>query len=237
MFKDFLLDGARKMGIDITPKQIENFTIYYEELIKWNEKINLTAITEPKEVAIKHILDSLTAYDEKYFKENTRLIDVGTGAGFPSVVLKIFREDINLTLLDALNKRIVFLKELLEKLGLQNVNFLHARSEEAGKNKEHREQYDLATARAVANLPVLNEYCLPFVKKGGYFVALKGRKYKEELDNSANSLKLLGGNIKEIKEITLPYEEDLRGILYIEKIKNTPKTYPRKAGMIKKNPL
>ena len=172
---------AKEYGLELTTAQLDDFNKYYELLVEWNEKINLTAITEPKEVAIKHIVDSLSCYQEKLFTGDVSLIDVGTGAGFPGLPLKIFCPNLKLTLLDSLNKRVKFLQLVVDELGLKDVEVIHARSEEAARNKKYREKFNLATARAVARLPILCEYCLPFIKLNGTFIALKGRQYEEEI--------------------------------------------------------
>lgn len=173
-FRDYLQEAAEAYGLCLTERMVEQFTLYYELLLEWNEKINLTAITEPKEVAIKHMIDSLSCLDEKVFPDGASVIDVGTGAGFPGIPLKIFRPDLKLTLLDSLNKRIKFLQEVVDRLELSEVQCIHARAEEGARNKALREKFDVAVSRAVARLQVLAEYCIPFVRVGGYFVALKG---------------------------------------------------------------
>ena len=224
-------------GLNATESQLEAFNRYYELLIEWNEKINLTAITAPKEVAIKHIVDSLSCYRAELFKDGASLVDVGTGAGFPGLPLKIFCPSLKLTLLDSLNKRIKFLQLVVDELGLKDVEAVHARSEEAARNKKYREQFDLATARAVARLPIICEYCLPFVKPGGTFIALKGRQYEEEALEAQKAVKVLGGEITATLPVKLPEIEDKRAVIYIKKIKPTPKTYPRKAGTPERNPI
>ena len=180
MFKEELTKAATEYGISLNDTQMAQYNRYFELLVEWNEKINLTAITEPKEVAIKHIIDSITAYDKKIFQKGTTVIDVGTGAGFPGLPLKIFCPEIKMTLMDSLNKRIKFLQTVVEELGLKDVECVHARAEEGARNKKYRESFDIAVSRAVARLPILCEYCLPFVKKGGHFIALKGMQYNDE---------------------------------------------------------
>lgn len=236
-FVDELKAAMAEYGLNATESQIEAFNRYYELLIEWNEKINLTAITAPKEVAIKHIVDSLSCYKAELFKDGTSLIDVGTGAGFPGLPLKIFCPSLKLTLLDSLNKRIKFLQLVVDELGLKKVEAVHARSEEAARNKKYREKFDLATARAVARLPIICEYCLPFVKPGGTFIALKGRQYEEETIEAQKAVKILGGEITATLPVKLPEIEDKRAVIYIKKIKTTPKTYPRKAGTPERNPI
>ena len=236
-FVDELKIAATEYGLNLTEDQISAFNKYYELLYEWNKKINLTAITEPKDVAIKHMVDSLSCFKADLFKENTSLIDVGTGAGFPGLPLKIFYPSLKLTLLDSLNKRVKFLQLIVDELGLKDVEVIHARSEEAARNKKYREKFDLATARAVARLPIICEYCLPFVKDGGTFIALKGRQYEEEATQAQKAIKVLGGEISDIMPVKLPEIDDKRAVIYIKKIKSTPKTYPRKAGTPERNPI
>lgn len=236
-FKDYLKDATDKYGISLSDEQLDQFDKYYQLLVEWNEKINLTAITEPREVAIKHMVDSLSCWQADLFEAGIAVIDVGTGAGFPGIPLKIYRPDIKLILLDSLNKRIKFLQTVVDELGLKDVKCIHARAEEAARNKALREKFDLVVSRAVARLPVLAEYCLPFVKTGGIFAALKGMKFAEEATDAKKALSMLGGSQPECVEIKLPYLEDKRAVIYIKKEKSTPKAYPRKAGTPDKNPL
>lgn len=236
-FVDELKIAATEYGLNLTEDQISAFNKYYELLYEWNKKINLTAITEPKDVAIKHMVDSLSCFKADLFKENISLIDVGTGAGFPGLPLKIFYPSLKLTLLDSLNKRVKFLQLVVDELGLKDVEVIHTRSEEAARNKKYREKFDLATARAVARLPIICEYCLPFVKDGGTFIALKGRQYEEEATQAQKAIKILGGEIADIMPVKLPEIDDKRAVIYIKKIKSTPKTYPRKAGTPERNPI
>jgi len=237
IFSDELRKGASEYGLALTDSQIKDFTTYFEHLIEWNEKINLTAITSPQDVAIKHMIDSLACYDEMFFKKGARIIDVGTGAGFPGLPLKIFRPDLQLTLFDSLNKRIKFLQTITQSLALQDVHFIHNRAEDGGQNKQLREQYDIAISRAVARLNLLCEWCLPFVAVGGFFIALKGSKYSEEINDSTGAIRLLGGEISKIEKIKLPGIDDVRAVIYIKKIKKTPPAYPRRPGVAEKNPL
>ena len=236
-FVDELKVAATEYGLNLTEDQISAFNKYYELLYEWNKKINLTAITEPKDVAIKHMVDSLSCFKADLFKENISLIDVGTGAGFPGLPLKIFYPSLKLTLLDSLNKRVKFLQLVVDELGLKDVEVIHARSEEAARNKKYREKFDLATARAVARLPIICEYCLPFVKDGGTFIALKGRHEEEVATPAQMAIKVLGGEISDIMPVKLPEIDDKRAVIYIKKIKSTPKTYPRKAGTPERNPI
>ena len=237
MFKEELAKAAAEYGINLSATQMEQYNRYFELLVEWNEKINLTAITEPKEVAIKHMIDSITAYDENLFKDGTTVIDVGTGAGFPGLPLKIFCPEIKLTLMDSLNKRIKFLQTVVEELGLKDVECVHARAEEGARNKKYRESFDIAVSRAVARLPILCEYCLPFVKKGGYFIALKGMQYHDEADEAVKAIKVMGGSHTDIRPVKLPELDDKRAVITITKTMPTPKAYPRKAGTPTKNPI
>lgn len=237
MFKEELAKAAAEYGISLNDTQMEQYNRYFELLVEWNEKINLTAITEPKEVAIKHMIDSITAYDENLFKDGTTVIDVGTGAGFPGLPLKIFCPEIKLTLMDSLNKRIKFLQTVVEELGLKDVECVHARAEEGARNKKYRESFDIAVSRAVARLPILCEYCLPFVKKGGHFIALKGMQYQDEAAEAVKAIKVMGGSQTEIRPVKLPELDDKRAVIIITKTMLTPKNYPRKAGTPTKNPI
>ena len=230
-----ILPKLESFGLSLDDTAIKRLNLYGNLLVSWNEKMNLTAITEPKEVLYKHFLDCLLFFKNVDVKQNAKLIDVGTGAGFPGLVLKIARNDIDLTLLDGLNKRLVFLNEVLSELGL-NAATVHLRAEEGARKSEFREQYDIATARAVANLPTLCEYCLPFVKKGGMFVAMKGASAKEELASSANAIKVLGGKSDGIFFESLTGEEQ-RAFILIKKISQTPTKYPRNSGKISKSAL
>ena len=236
-FTTELRTAAAAADIVLTEDQLLKFTRYDALLIDWNERMNLTAITEPHDVAVKHMIDSLTAYDKQLFSGAPTVIDVGTGAGFPGLPLKIYDPSIRLTLMDSLAKRLTFLETVIEDLGLTGVSCVHARAEDAAREPQHRERYDLAVSRAVARLPVLLEYTLPFVKKGGHLLALKGRTAEEEADASQHALKVLGGRIEAIRPVTLPGLDDKRAVLTIEKTTLTPKAYPRKAGTPAKKPL
>lgn len=224
-----------KLNIELSEDKIEQFFIYKDILKEWNEKINLTSIVDDNEILIKHFTDSLTI--EKYVPQNASVIDVGTGAGFPGIPLKIARPDIELVLLDSLNKRINFLNEVIDKLDLKNIETIHSRAEDLAKKAEHREKYDLCVSRAVANLTTLSEYCLPFVNKGGYFVSYKSEKLDEEIKEAEFAINLLGG--KKCKQInfTLPETDNIRNFAIIQKIKNTPKKYPRSGAKPSKEPL
>lgn len=227
-------EKGSKLNIMFHEKQLNNFYKFMNLLIEWNERVNLTAITEPDEIVIKHFIDSLTIL--KFIPEEANIIDVGTGGGFPGIPLKIVNENQRMVLLDSLNKRINFLNEVIKELQLQKIETLHARVEETGKQKMHREKYDIATSRAVANLPVLLEYMLPLVKIGGKAICMKGSNI-EEVKSSNKALEYLGGEIEKIEEITLPDTDIKRNIIIVKKIKETPKQYPRKPGTPSKQPI
>ncbi|MDR7868749.1 MAG: 16S rRNA (guanine(527)-N(7))-methyltransferase RsmG [Sporomusaceae bacterium] len=236
-FAASLESAAKASSLALTPAQSEAFATYNDLLVAWNDKVNLTAITAPQEVAVKHVIDSLTCYDEKVFPHDATVVDVGTGAGFPGLPLKIYRPGIRLTLLDSLNKRLNFLREVVERLGLSGVEIVHARAEEAGRMKDHRDRYMVATSRAVARLNVLAELCLPFVAVGGHFVALKGAQYREELDEAVRAIAALGGQVTEVRPVRLPGLDDSRAVIYIRKVSPTPAAYPRRPGLPEKKPL
>lgn len=220
---------------ELTEKMGQQFEDYMKLLLEWNEKINLTAITEEDDIILKHFIDSLTIL--KYIKEGKTIVDVGTGAGFPGIPVKIVREDIDVTLVDSLNKRILFLNDVIDKLRLQKIKTLHFRAEEFGQNKKYRESFDIATSRAVANLSTLVEYLLPLVKVGGICICMKGSEIQEELENSKKAIEILGGEIEQVQEFTLPESDIKRNIIIIKKISSTPKKYPRKPGTPAKEPL
>ncbi len=233
--KTLLTKKCAEFGVEITETTAQKLDTYAEFLVEYNENVNLTAITDPEGIAIKHFADSLVPFAE-IEHGGLSVIDVGTGAGFPSVPLKTHDESIKLTLLDSLNKRIVFLQKLCEKLGLKDVKFVHGRAEEVGRKPEFREKYDIATARAVASLRELSEYCLPFVKVGGIFVSLKGGDCESEVDEAKNAIKLLGGRIIDVKKYRLS-DDASRSVIIIQKISQTPTKYPRQSAKIAKSPL
>lgn len=230
------IEALKAQGIELTDEQISQFDKYYRMLIHWNEKINLTAVTEKEEVYLKHFYDSLTPLFYTEIPEGTRLCDVGAGAGFPSIPMKIVRPDIKVTIVDSLNKRINFLNELTAELSLGDMHLVHDRAENFGRHTA-RHMFDMVTARAVANLNTLLELCLPLVRTGGKFIVLKGRRGLEELEDSTFALDLLGGKILKTHQFTLPEEDSERYILDIEKVHKTPKKYPRKPGTPNKSPL
>lgn len=235
--KDILKNGLEDLGIDVNDEMLEQFKIYREILVDWNQKMNLTGIEDEKEVYIKHFLDSVSGVSNGYIKDGMSLIDVGTGAGFPGLPLKICLKDLNLTLLDSLNKRINFLQEVSNNIGLENIEFIHGRAEDFGKDENYREQYDIATARAVAGLPILMELCVPFIKVGGYFVCLKGPNANLELEESKAAMEVLGVEFIEKIDVELPDSELKHNILVFKKVINTPEKYPRKAGKLSKKPI
>ena len=234
-FKELMRSYGSQIDIEFNEEQLNQFYKYMNLLIEWNEKINLTAITDPEEIILKHFIDSLTI--NKYIKNNSNLADVGTGAGFPGIPLKIIRPDLKITLVDSLNKRINFLNKVIFKLNLKNIETIHSRIEDFGKNKKYREKFDYSTARAVANLSTLSEYLLPIIKVGGEAICMKGANIKEEINQSKNAIVILGGTLEEVKEFQLAETENTRNIILIKKIKNTPNKYPRKAGTPAKEPL
>ena len=232
-----LEDGCQAFGVTLTEKQIEQFEKYYELLVEWNKVMNLTGITEFDEVMQKHFVDSVAAAKYAEMEKVNRLIDVGTGAGFPGIPLKIVYPHIQVTLLDSLNKRIKFLEEVVDNLGLTGIETVHGRAEDAAKKAEYREQFDLSVSRAVANLASLTEYCLPFVKVGGKFVSYKSVSVDEEITQSKKAVYVLGGEIGKVEKFNLPESDMERALVIVEKKRSTPKKYPRKAGMPTKEPL
>ena len=229
------MEYVKKIDIDINEEQINKFYDYMNLLIEWNKKINLTAITDYNEIILKHFVDSLTI--NKCIKENNYVVDVGTGAGFPGIPLKIIRDDIKIVLVDSLNKRINFLNEVIKELNLKNIETVHARAEEFGRNKKYRQKFDIATSRAVANLSTLSEYMIPLVKINGRCICMKGKEIKEELKDSLNAIKVLGGKVENVEEFELADNDINRSIIYILKEKDTPNKYPRKAGTPSKDPI
>lgn len=232
---EFLKKAAQAEGFLLSDQQLAAFERYAELLVEWNQKMNLTAITEPEEIAVKHFVDSLMLLKYIDLPENGSLIDVGTGAGFPGIPIKIYSPSVRVTLLDALNKRINFLDAVSKELGQEN-RCLHLRAEEGGRKPELREQFDVATARAVASMTALAEYCLPYVKVGGIFAALKGFEIESELEEAKPAIKLLGGKIERVEQYTLAGELK-RSVVIIKKISQCSTKYPRNSAKIVKNPL
>lgn len=233
--KDLLKSMAADMGIELSAQSLDRFDKYAEMLVETNKTLNLTAITEPDEIVSKHFCDCLSLFREVEIPQGATLIDVGTGAGFPGIVLLIARPDLKITLMDSTNKRLVFVQNVVDTLGL-SANVVHSRAEEAGKKAEFREKYDFVTARAVANMQTLSEYCLPFLKVGGIFAAMKGAKASDELNTAKGAIKLLGGQVYAAKEFSLP-DCGERSVLCVKKISQTPSKYPRASAQIAKKPL
>lgn len=227
--------GLSDLNIDLTEKQIEQFLKYYEILVETNKVMNLTAITEFDEVIEKHFLDSLSLVRVFDLNRNVKILDLGTGAGFPGIPLKITFPEIDIVLADSLNKRVKFLNEVVETLQLNQAETVHGRAEELAKNKKYREQFDLCTSRAVANLSSLSEYCIPFVKEGGRFISYKSGEIEEEVDQAKRAIHVLGGKLDQVYKFDL--HEQKRSFVIIEKVKKTPAVYPRKAGTPTKEPL
>lgn len=232
-----LIEGAKVLDIDLTRNDIDKFILYKELLKEWNQKINITSITDDVEIDIKHFIDSLTPLTTNLFDGKIKIIDIGTGGGFPGIALKIVKEDLDVVLLDSLNKRIVFLDEVISKLNLTDIVAIHGRAEELGKDEKHRGRYDVAVSRAVASLDTLSEYSLPFVKVGGCFISMKGPDVDKELMEAEKGIKILGGKIKDKRKVTLPNSDITHSLIIIEKVKETPTKYPRGGGKPKKKPL
>ena len=232
-FSQKIQQKAEMLSIQLNERQIDQFYLMMNLLVSWNEKINLTAITEPEEIIVKHFMDSLTICP--YLKQGAKLIDVGTGAGFPGIPLKIVRPDLNITLLDSLGKRVKFLDEVIQQLALTQIVAVHARAEEYAQ--KNRESYDIATSRAVAKLSVLSEYLLPFVGVGGLALGMKGAEIEEELDEAKQAIAVLGGKVEKVESFSLLDTEMKRSIVILKKVGHTPSKYPRKAGTPAKEPI
>lgn len=234
-FEKKIIELSNQIQIKLDDNQINQFYTYMELLLEWNNKINLTAITDPEQIILKHFIDSMTII--KYIDGSKKIIDVGTGAGFPGIPLKIVRKDLKVTLVDSLNKRVKFLDEVIEKIKLEKIETIHARVEDIGKDKKYRETFDIATSRAVANLATLSEYMMPLVKVGGICISMKGMTIEEEVQQSKKAIIQLGGKIKKIEKFTLPQTDMERNIILISKEKVTPFKYPRKPGIPSKEPI
>lgn len=227
-FQSSLIEEGKKLDLVFSDLMVKQLTDYGALLVEWNQKMNLTGITDPKEVALKHMIDS--AIGAQWMPRGAKVIDVGTGAGFPGLVLKIVRPDLEVVLLDSLNKRLRFLSVVIETLELERISVIHSRAEDGAHQKELRESFDIAVSRAVASLPILAEYCFPFVKLGGEFLAWKGPKGQGEVLESENAFKILGGKLKKVEAISLPGADEPRLMIRVEKIKKTDLKYPRKPG-------
>lgn len=234
-FRFEILDKAKKIGENLTEHQTKQFYDYMNLLIEWNKMINLTAINEPDDIILKHFIDSLTAAKE--IPENAKIADIGTGAGFPGIPLKILKPNSEVILIDSLNKRIKFLNEVIEKLGLEKIETIHARAEEIGHNSKYREKCDIVISRAVARLNILIEYMRPLAKIGGKCIILKGPNADEEIKEAKNAIEILGGNIEKTQNIILPDSDNKRTIIVIKAVKQLPNRYPRKAGVPTVSPL
>ena len=234
-FKEEMLEKSRDLDVRFSVEQIDKFYKYMNLLIEWNEKINLTAIIEPSEIILKHFIDSITILKE--LKDGSTVVDVGTGAGFPGIPLSIMNSTLKITLVDSLNKRLIFLQEVIKELKLENVELIHSRAEEFGQNKKYREKFDISTSRAVANLSTLSEYLLPLVKVNGKVISMKAGNAQEEINTAQKAIKTLGGKIEHIEEFNLPSSDIGRTIIVIDKIKETPGKYPRKPGTPAKEPI
>lgn len=232
-----LQSKAEQLGIRLSEKQLEQFQSYYERLIEKNKVMNLTAITEYEEVVDKHFVDSILLGSVKELSGKKRVIDVGTGAGFPGIPLKIVYPELEITLLDSLNKRVKFLNEVIEELGLTGIQAVHSRAEDLAQDAAHRQQYDICVSRAVANLATLSEYCIPFVKQGGYFISYKSTQIEEELKQAKKAVQVLGGTLEQVETVQIPGTTIERQFVMIRKTGTTPKKFPRKAGTASKTPI
>lgn len=235
--KIFLREGLEQLNIEVDNKTLEKLINFKDILLEWNEKINLTAITDEREIYIKHFLDSATCLSTGYIEDNDKIIDIGTGAGFPGLVLKILKDNIDITLLDSLKKRMKYLEEAVSKLGVGKLDIIHGRAEEYGVKNGQRESYDIALSRAVASLNVLSEYCIPFVKVGGLFLCQKGPNYSDELKEAEKAINILGGKVEDIKKYILPYSDIAHYIIVIRKLSSTPTKFPRKPGKPSSSPI
>lgn len=235
--EQLLYQSAEEIGVHLAPEQLKSFGTYMDLLLEWNEKMNLTAITEPKEVVQKHFADCLTLLPYLPKETGLRIIDVGTGAGFPGLPVKIAREDLQVTLLDSLQKRITFLETVIAQLSLKEIHCIHARAEDGGRDSSLRDGFDCCVSRAVARMSVLAEYCLPFVKPGGLLIALKGPEAQEEVEEGKKAIAALGAKVEAVYEVEVPFTDLHHTLVLVRKEKPTPKRFPRKAGKAAKEPI
>lgn len=234
---DILNMASNKVGLQFNEKKYEQFMKYKALIKEWNEKVNLTAIKEDEQIIKKHFIDSMKVFEFEGLKSAKNVIDIGTGGGFPGIPMKIIKPEINIVLLDSLNKRINFLNEVIKDLQLEKIKAIHGRAEDFAQDRQYREKFDVAVSRAVANLTVLSEYCLPYVKVGGYFVAMKGPSVEDEIKSSKNAIRILGGRIEHIEKVQIEDSDLDHNLVIISKISQTNRNYPRKAGMVAKSPL
>lgn len=234
---DIMNVACEKLKLPFNEDKYNKFIKYKEMIQEWNEKVNLTAITEDEEIMKKHFIDCIKAFNFEYLREAKSIIDVGTGGGFPGIPIKIMNDNTEVVLLDALNKRLNFLNEVITELKLNNIRTIHGRAEDFARDKNYREKFDIATSRAVANMTVLSEFCMPYVKVGGYFLALKGPAIEEELKEAKNAIGTLGGKIEGIIEVEIEDSDMKHNLVIIKKVKATDMRYPRKAGVVTKKPL
>jgi 16S rRNA (guanine527-N7)-methyltransferase len=235
--RQLLASGATELGIDLSDRRLDAFDAFTALMLEWNTRLNLTRITDPEEIAVKHYLDSLVLLAKVEVPEGSSVIDIGTGAGFPGIPLKIARPDLRLTLLDSVRKRLTFLEAAVRELSLSDVEIVHSRAEDAARDKRLRDRFDFATARAVAGLNVLAELCIPFCRIGGRFAAYKGPEIGVEVEEASRAIELLGGRLEAVHEFDLPPGGIRRSLVIISKVKATPAGYPRKAGIPERNPL
>ena len=235
VFLSQMEDKLLELKIRFSVEQLEQFFVYMNLLIEWNEKMNLTAIIAPEEIVLKHFIDSITILNK--LEDNAKIVDVGTGAGFPGIPLSIMNPTLKITLVDSLNKRLIFLQEVVNKLNLKNIEIVHARAEEFGQNKKYRESFDFATSRAVANLSTLSEYLIPLVKVNGKVISMKAAEAQDEINDAKKAIEILGGKIEKIDEFNLPQSDIGRTVITIKKEKQTPSKYPRKPGTPSKEPI
>jgi len=234
---DILNEASNNEGLKFNASKYDQFMKYKDLIKEWNEKVNLTAIKEDEEIVKKHFIDSMKVFKFDQLKSAKNVIDIGTGGGFPGIPMKIIKPEVNIVLLDSLNKRIKFLNEVIKSLNLKNIKAIHGRAEDFAQEVQYREKFDIAVSRAVANLTVLSEYCIPYVKLGGYFVAMKGPAVEEEIKLSKNAIRMLGGRIEHIEKVQIEGSDLNHNLVIISKIAVTNKKYPRKAGIVTKDPL